>query len=547
MPDLTEKGAELLRDYNDFPDLYQFKNFAHNIAIHAEERKGGQTGGKVAGQIDNRHVFDTTFREALEVYSAGIVSDLTPQAQPWLELEPQSFTPSVESISAYNEASDRIRTRLGQSNFYSGFHESVTGGGMFGTMCLAMVPAKGKVFNFQEVPFGSFRFRETVDGDPDVVYHDWKPMSADQILKHFKDDPLADIPDFIYENKGNHSTKFSIVHLVQPRAGVDPSNINPTANELERPYESIYFFAGGEEASASGAGGTILREGGMYYQPYVVARVLKSRHDAPWGRSPGTQIYPTTKMLNRAIRDVGVGVEKEVRPPILSPNGSTLVQDDRAGGKMYFDLHQPNSKPEPFKVNPNLSYVEWFVTRLESQIKSAFFNDMFKFFTQQSVATTEKTAFEAQLQAEEQLKLFTPIFTNISGEMLNKVIQNAFTELFIRGDFNDLDFGEENFQVTYNSRIAIAVRAQRTSGAFKLAQMAQTVEVFAQGAGSRVADWEGILADAAVDSSVAANRINSDKTISQLKQKDEQIQELTTILEQLQTAATAAQQGGLTQ
>ena len=541
----TDRGAELLRDYNSFEDLHNFKSFAHNIAIHGEERKGGQTGGKVAGQIDNRHVFDTTFREALEVYSAGIVSDLTPQGQPWLELVPNSFKPSKEAIHDYNKASDRIRTRLGQSNFYSGFHEAVHSGGMFGTMCLSMVPAKRKLFNFQEVPFGSYRFRETVDGDVDVVYHEWKPRTASQIYKHFKGDKLAKIPDFIMENLDNQDKKFTIVHLVQPREGKERNSIEVTANELERPYESIYFFAGGEEAGATNGSGTILRIGGMYYQPYIVARVLKSRHDAPFGRSSGTQIYPTAKMLNRAVRDIGVGVEKEVRPPILKPNNSSLTQDDRAGGSMFFDAHNQNSKPEPFKINPNLSYVDWFVNRLEGQIKSAFFNDLFKFFTQQSVATTEKTAFEAQLQAEEQLKLFTPIFTNISSEMLDRVIENSFAEMYIRGDFSDLQL-EDNFQVTYTSRIAIAVRAQRTSGAFKLAQLAQLVEQFAQGAGARVADWEGILADAAIDSSVSAERINDSDTISQLKAKDQEIAELNQILQQLQVAATAAQQGGLT-
>lgn len=538
----------LVKEYGSFDQIHDFRNFAHNIAIHGEERKGGQQGGKVSGQIDNRNVFDTTFREALEVYAAGIVSDLTPQSQPWLELTPNSFDPDDEDVHSYNRASDRIRQRLGQSNFYSGWFEANYSGGLFGTMCLSMVPAKRRVFNFQEVPFGYYKFRETVEGVVDEVWHQWKPYSAAQLLQHFDpaDDDRVRIPDVLVENKDNHNVKFTVIHLVRPRKGADTSKIELT-DESSRPYESIYFLGDGEnDVAGSGSGaGHILREGGMYYQPYIVGRVLKSRHDAPFGRSPGTQIYPTLKMLNRAVRDIGVGVEKEVRPPILQPNNSVLSQDDRAGGRMFFDQHNPNSRPEPFKINPNLSYVEWFVSRLERQVKGAFFNDMFKFFTQQSVATTEKTAFEAQLQAEEQLKLFTPIFTNLASEVLDRVVENTFREMFVRGDFEDIDF-KDDFQVTYNSRIAIAIRSQRTTGAIRLAQFAQNIEVFAPGTGARIADWGGLLKDAAIDSAVNAERLNDDAVIDQLKIKDEQIQEMNIMLEQLKSVATAAQQGGLT-
>lgn len=544
----SSRAVAILADFNDFPEMEKWKSYANNIAIYGEERKSGQIGGRTAGQIDSTRIFDTTFRDALEVFSAGIVSDLTPQNERWLELESQSFDPEVVESERmfYNGASDRIRTRIGQSNFYRAFHEAVHSGGMFGTFCLAMMPSKKRAFNFVEIPFGKFRFREDEDGYATTVFHEWDGKTAEQIYAYFKDDiedGNAELPEVIMDAmKADHPSarnkKFTIIHMVKPRLG---SEGNIPASPENRPFESVYVC---KESSS-----VILDNDGLYYQPYIVTRILKSRHDAGFGRSPGTQAYPTVRVLNRAIRDISVAVEKGVRPPMLVPKDSSYRKDDRAGGEIMFDPHVPNGVPQPYIVPFNIQSVDWFIRRLEGQIRSAFFNEMFKFFTQQEIATTEKTAFEVQMQAEEQLKLFTPIFQNIVDECLNQVIENVFIQMSLVGDFDDLleDSGLEdisNFSVVYNSRIALAVKSQRTQGLLRVAQAAQVVEAFVPGAGARSLDWERGLREIAVNSTVPAEIVNSDATIDQLKQRDEQIAMLNQQLQQLQMAGQAVSQMG---
>jgi hypothetical protein len=541
-----ERARAILADFNDFPEMEQWKSYANNIAIYGEERKSGQIGGRTAGQIDSTRIFDTTFRDALEIFSAGIVSDLTPQSERWLELESQSFDP--ETIEAerkfYNAASDRIRTRIGQSNFYRAFHECVHSGGMFGTFCLAMLPSRKRAFNFTEIPFGKFRFREDEDGYATTVFHEWDEKTAEQISSYFQEDidnGRAELPDQIIESLTSDSPttrnkKFTIIHMVRPRIGAE-GNI-PAAPE-NRPFESVYVC---KETNT-----VILDNDGLYYQPYIVTRILKSRHDGGFGRSPGTQSYPTVRVLNRAVRDISVAVEKGVRPPMLVPKDSSYRKDDRAGGEIMFDPHVPNGVPQPYVVPFDINSVDWFIRRLEGQIRSAFFNEMFKFFTQQDIATTEKTAFEVQMQAEEQLKLFTPIFQNIVDECLNQVIENVFIQMFLVGDFDDILEEEgldeiSNFSVVYNSRIALAVKAQRTQGLVRVAQAAQMIDAFVPGAGARSLDWERGLKEIAVNSTVPAEIVNDDAVIDQLKARDEQIMMLSQELEQLQMAGQAVSQ-----
>lgn len=535
-----ERAREVLNDYDSFTEFQNWKSFGENIAVYGEERKGGILGGRVPGQIDNTRIFDTTFREALEVFSAGVVSDLTPQTEAWLELESQSFTPTDEQKHFYSSVSDRVRTRIGQSNFYRGFHEGIHSGGMLGTMCIAMIPSKKKLFNFQEIPFGLYRFREDGDGVPDTVFREFEPKTVFQIKDLFRSE-LASGKAVLSEkmeeclksdSAEKRNEKFTIIHRVMPRADASESNVAPPNR---RPYESVYVVK--EDTHV------LLDNDGYFYQPYIVARMLKSRHDAGMGRSPGTQVYPTVRMLNRAMRDVGVAIEKTVNPPILEPKDSAYQMDTRPHGRIPFDPHIPNGKPEPFYENPNIAFAQFFIERLENQIKAAFFNSMFKFFTDRDVATTEKTAFETQLQAEEQLRLFTPIFLNIVDECLNRIIENVFKEMFIRGEFRDLvqKVGEDevgNFSVVYNSRIALAVRAQRVQGMMKMANLAQVVDTFVPGAGARAIKWEDALAQAALDSTIPTEFVNDQDTIDQLTARDDQIQ---TLMQQLEAAQMAGQ------
>jgi hypothetical protein len=548
MPDEPDQRAvDILKDFNDFPHFDNWKTFAENIAIYGEERKSGIVGGRTPGQIDSSKIWDTTLRDALEVFSAGIVSDLTPQSEAWLEIESQSFTASKEEKDFYNKASDRVRTRVGQSNFYRGFHESIHSGGLLGTFCMAMLPSKKRKFNFTEIPFGRFRFREDADGYASTVYHEWEEATAAQIQEFFQEElesGAAQLPDMIKEalasdNPETRNKKFCIVHRVRPR--LQSSGEIPAKAE-DRPFESDYVC---KETNTS-----ILANDGLYYQPYIVCRILKSRHDGGFGRSPGTQVYPIVRVLNRATRDTSVALEKNVRPPMLTPKDSTSRRDDRPGGEIVYDPHIPNGAPAPYVVPFDLQSVDWFMQRLERQIKAAFFNGMFKFFTDQQVATTEKTAFEAQLQAEEQLRLFTPIFQNIVDECLSPVIENVFTEMFLTGDFADLleGIGDEeaesisNFQVVYDSRIAKAVKSQRNQGLIKVANAANIIEAFAPGAGARALDWERALKEVAINSSVSGEHVNSDDVIDQLKAKDAEVQELMQQVEVMHRASQSAAQ-----
>lgn len=538
-----QRAKEVIQDFDAFPEFNNWKSFAEQISIYGEERKGGVLNvQRTAGRIDNTRIFDTTMREALEIFSAGTVSDLTPQTEPWLDLEAQSFDASKEESSFYNAASDRVRRRIGQSNFYRGFHEAIHSGGMYGTFCISMVPSKKKLFNFQEILFGNFRFREDGDGLPDTVFHEMPGKTAEQVRDMFADEIAAGkakLSEKMEEclkatSSEKKNEKFTVIHRVKPRSGA--SQEVPSVPS-KRPYESVYVVKEDNHV--------IMDDDGFYYQPYIVCRLLKSRHDAGMGRSPGTQVYPVVRMINRAMRDMSVAIEKTVTPPVLKPSDSSYKMDLRAGGETIFDAHNPNSVPRAFSENPRVDFGFALIERLERQIKNAFFNDMFKFFTDRQVATTEKTAFETQLQAEEQLRLFTPIFLNIVDEALNRIVENVFQEMFIRGEFNDiLPEGVKigNFSVTYNSRIALAVRAQRTQGLLKMANLGAIIEQYVPGAPARAIDWEGAFAQAAQDSTVAAEFINDEETINQLKAKDEQINQLMQALEAAQMAGQAASQ-----
>lgn len=502
-----------------------------DVARYIVPRKGNILTQKSPGQDQTIELFDTTAEEAALIGAAGLLSQLIPPGEPWFRYEPMDPNAPEEVRTKFEKATDRALQAIYASNFYLAMHEDFLDLLTFCTSNTYVEEGTKRLLNFVNIPVGTFCVAEDNEGAVDTVYREWK-WTAKQIEQQWPDAKLPEkIADKLKSKEAKDwDHKFTIVQAVYPRRRGQWKQ-----GQVEgalREYADVYVCV--EDMD-------VITESGFYERPFAVGRLLRSNNEV-YGRGPGLSVMPEVKMLNRAEQDLLLAMEKAVNPGWLMPEDSAFRPDNRPNGVTYWDTTNPNNKPEREQITARVDWAENWTARKRQRINSAFFVDMFQMLNAPGVKEKQMTAREVAERIREKLVLFSPMFARIVQEKLNPLLERVFNIMLRSGQFDDLGFRPEDgaYQVTYTSKIALALKAANDSALLELVDIAALLQPFDNSVGM-VVKWREAMR------STARNRGMPTEFLRENEEIDKMVEQMQQAQEAMQKAAMAEQMAGAVQ
>ncbi len=509
-------------------------NLWDDVARYIVPRKGNILSKKSPGQEQTIDLYDTTAEEAALIGAAGLLSQLTPPGEPWFRYEPANENATEEFKSKLEKATDRALKAIYASNFYLAIHEDFLDILTFCTSNTYVEEGSKRLLNFVNIPVGTFCVCEDNEGMVDSVYREWQ-WTAKQIEQNWPDTKL---PKLVAEKLASKSPKdwdhkFTLIHATYPRRPGQWKQ-GPVEGAL-REYASVYVV---KEDKA------VIEESGYFERAFAVGRLLRSNNEI-YGRGAGISVIPEVKVLNRAEQDLMLAIEKGVNPGWLMPEDSAFRPDNRPNGITYWDSTNPNAKPERLPEQARVDWAENYTERKRRRINSAFFVDMFQMLNTPGVKEKEMTAREVAERIREKLVLFSPMFARIVQEKLNPLLERTFNILLRQGHFDDLGFTPEDgpYQVTYTSKIALALKAANDSALLELVDIAALLQPFDQSV-SMVVKWREAMRETARNRGMSAEFLRTNDEIDQMVAAMQQAQDAMQKAQMAESMAGAVQKLG---
>jgi len=506
-----------------------WRSLWQECADYSLPRKGAIATQRARGAPITTQIFDTTAVEALGVFAAGLLSHLTPNGEIWARLVSSEREPDEALARWFDEESAALMEELHASNFYTALHEAFISLGAFGTAAVLLEEGRRHFeFNFAEVAPGSFAIAEDNEGVVDTVFREWK-WTARQAAQQWGPEQLGPQLRRVLEggNPQEMDREFTFLHAVFPRGDAQAREAGQLAEPALRPWASVYVCV---------EDGNILEEGGYYEMPYAVCRLLTSTGEA-YGRGPISDVMPDIKLVNHMVRDMLLAVEKGLNPPALVAEDSGVRIDSRPGGVTVWDATNPANKPEFLQVPQGVA-VSWeWLQQTRERIQRACFVDMFHMLNRPEVANKQKTATEVNAMLQEKMPSFSPIFAQVTKELLSPLIERAFAMRIRSGRATPppVSIAEEeggsDYKITFAGRIAHEIKASQDRGSMQVIELAG---VLAQLDPSvlHVVDWQGRLRAMARNWGLPVEDIRTEEEVAQIMQAQAEAQQQAAAAEQ---------------
>jgi len=445
-----------------------FRTLWQDCANYILPRKAQITTKTAQGEPQTTRLFDTTAEESLIVFAAGLLSHLTPQGELWARIESSEADASDELKEWFDRESQALMEEVHSSNFYGALHECFISLGAFGTGAIYLGEGERHYkLNFSEVVPGSYSIAEDNEGVVDTVFKEWR-WTARQAEQQWGREALGkQVREALESRDGNQQDReFAFIHAVFPRA-LDEVQEGDAVEGKRRPFASIYVCVEDQ---------AVIEESGYYEMPYAVCRLMTSMGES-YGRGPGTQILPEVKLVNEIERTITRSTELVVNPPWLMPEEAAYRPDNRPGGITYWDASNPNNKPEQFRSTARIDLGEIKLEQKRERIRRAFYVDMFHMLNRPEVANKAKTATEVNAMLQEKMPSFSPIFYQVTMELLSSLLTRAF-RIRVRGGraseppVEIIEAGGADYKITFSGRIAQEIKAAQDRGTMQVLDLA---------------------------------------------------------------------------
>lgn len=433
----------------------QWDQSADDVATYISPRKSILTK-YTPGEIRTEHVYETTAQRAAQFCASGIYS-YTVQGQQWFALKPRNKV-IAESDGVkrwFSSVTEELLGHIMSSNFpravYEGLQDFVT----MPAMCLYLEEGGKELLNFQAFAFGSYCVKENADGIVDTIYRAFK-LTPRQAVQKWGEEALHPKMIEALNDEKKCDIQFDFLHYVGPRDNYDSTK----KDKLNMPFESCYIDVKHKHE---------VSEGGYVEFPYFIGRFSKNPEEV-YGHSPGMDILPDVRGINKMKQTVLIAGEKMVNPPWLIPDdgSSSYKFSSRAGSMNYWRANGvSNQKPEPVQINHNLPVGLEMLNSERQIIEQAFFLDLFNM-----LANYDKTmtATEVMQRVEEKLNSFAPTWSNLQAEIFGPIIHRAFGILARNGLLpkapRELELNP-SYDVTYLSKIALASQMLKARAYFQ--------------------------------------------------------------------------------
>jgi hypothetical protein len=403
---------------------------------------------------------------ALAVSSAGFMGGVTNPSSPWLRTAPSNTKIAASGqVREWTHEVDEILLGIcARSNLYDVLPEMYSDLIGYGTAAMFVDEDPDGVVRAYHLPIGQYALANSELQQVDTVYRELG-MTAPQMAARWGREALSAGVRMALDG-GQLDAVFPVLHVVEPNRDYVPGYLGPRGMR----FKSAWL----EQTADDSAG--LLSVGGYEEQPFMAPRWSVQSEDV-YGISPGMRALGDCKALQDYEKDKAAWVDRTVGPPMLVPASLagkrvTLLPGDK--------IVVPDGMTE--KVRPALELdpaglpaVEEIIRELERRIRRLLHADMFQLFTDDS--RSDVTAYERQLQRQEQLLQIGPVTQRINNELLDLLVARIYAVAWRRGlipeppDALKVKDGSGTWVSTQSVRveyISIATQAQKAIGIIAL-------------------------------------------------------------------------------
>lgn len=456
------------------------------------------------GDRRNLKIIDSTATMAVRTLRSGMMSGITSPARPWFKLTtPDPDLADYAPVKQYLELVDRrMSTVFLRSNLYNVLPILYGDIGVFGTAAISIEEDANNILHFTPYPIGSYSISVNDKLRVDTFYREFR-MTVRQVIEKFGKDPmnptkikwdnLSSTIKSLYE-AGQTEAWVEVCHAIFPNEMYKPNN--PLAKFKK--YASVYYERGVTSAGLNyleaADENRFLGQSGFDFFPVMAPRWEVTGEDAYGTDCPGMVGIGDIKQLQVGEKMSAQAIEKMVKPPMIAP---VSLKNQKAsilpGDVTYVDVRDGMQGFRPaHEINFNISALEGKQDQVRDRIRRAFYEDLFLMLA--SSDRRQITAREIEERHEEKLLALGPVLEQLNQDLLDPLIDNAFSILQSRGEFPEPppELDGQDLKVEYVSI------------------MAQAQKLISIGSIERFTGYVGNLMQAAPE---IRHRVNADKLV----------------------------------
>ena len=367
---------------------------------------------------------DNTCRQAITVFSSGMLSGVSPASDQWFSLRVSDKSGGADlekyrPVAQWLEQVEQVFARdFVNKNFYTQQVSSYKHIGLYGMQCMLVgeAPGTGDTY-YRDVPVDEIYIAEDYAGSVNTVFREML-ITLGQALQTFGKDNLSPALQRVVDQKDvDLSQKITVVHAVVPKA----PGYEPLMGRNKLRYASYYFEPGEEH---------LIREGGFDSLPYIVTRAYTGGR-SPYSISPGTVALADVLMLNEIKGLILQSGQMAIAPAMLMPDRGLVGRLNYAPGAINLYRKDGNTTASDFaplqttmgKLDVGFQLLE----QAQKDVNAAFFVDLFLMIHNRTQAGRgTPTAMEIQQLASEKSFLLAPILINQQQENFNRLFERVF-------------------------------------------------------------------------------------------------------------------------
>lgn len=448
----------LQKERNPYEAQWQELN---DFIVPGRYRKGDARDPK--GINGNKKIIDNSPKLAHRVAQSGMQAGLTSPTRPWMrysitDKDLREFGPVKDYLY---EATRRARERLAVSNIYNCLHSGYGDELLFGQFCLILTRAGRRLHGILP-PVGQYWLAQSQYGmRVDTCYRRvW--MTVEQIVGRWvakpnsRDMDWSNVSSTIKNlwDRGNYDEVVEVFNAIEPRSARDPSR--PT--KANKPFMSNYWEAGQDRDK-------MLEVSGFDRNPLIAPRWDVVGEDVYAATCPGMDALPDVKMLQTEQRWKGMGIEHQVRPPLVAPTSLRNKRNSSLPGTVTFVDEQSVGTAayrRAFEVNVPLGDLAADIDEAKRRVDRAFYADLFM-----AISTMEgvqpRNQFELTQRKEEQLQQLGPTVERQHHELIQPLADWVFYQLDDDDELPDApqdlqgeELNVDNISTLYQAQLAVS-------------------------------------------------------------------------------------------
>lgn len=421
------------------------------------------------GQKKHNKIYDSTATMALRVLGAGLMSGATSPARPWFRLA--TSDPDLMNSDAVKVWTSRVTQRIldmfARTNTYRSLHRLYEELGVFGTGATVVMDDFDKVLHHHVLTAGEYTLAQNWRGEVDTLSRQFED-TVENIVREFGLANCSQAVQTAYD-RGNYGQWFPVTHIIEPRHDRDMDK----RDNKNMPFRSIYFQTDGNSSH-------VLRESGMREFRALTPRWDVNSHDI-YGSSPVMDTLGDIKQLQHQQLKKGTGIDYMVEPPLQIPTALKDQPHKRLpGGEYYVDATGPGQGVRTaFDVNIRLDHLTADIIDVRNRINEGMFKPLFLSLSSEAAIRGKLTATQVAEMHEEKLLMLGPVIERLHNELLQPLVEMAFTRLLEIGELpeppEELMGQEINVQF-----VSILAQAQRAVGLNSIDRFVNTLGAVAQ-------------------------------------------------------------------